>query len=218
VSNSPSPSYDGDVARASVLARPTRPDPVARERASAFTLWVTAALIAGIAAVMLLLLARLRPSLPVVMPGYTGWHGDYSDVASWAAWVLGDTTEPGYAHSALAGALMLLGGYLAQRAFRSKKHWMGFPVTSGTGLLGWAVGSAALGLVLSNAAWGWTIAVSGMWQPTFVPFASVPPAIVLVYGGRRCVALTGAVLGAALSTPIAIVSVNFGCRPLGLPP
>ncbi|MCW2592180.1 MAG: hypothetical protein JWQ86_4607 [Mycobacterium sp.] len=97
--------------------------------------------------------------------------------------------------------MMLLGGYLAQRAFRSKKRWTGFPVTSGTGLFGWAVGSAALGLVLSNAAWGWTIAVSGLWQPTFVPFASVPPAIVLVYGGRRSVALTGAVLGAALGTP-----------------
>jgi len=81
---------------------------------------MTAALIAGAAAMMLLGLDRLRPSLPVVMPGYTGWHGDYSDVASWAAWTLGDTTEPGYAHSALAGATMLLGGYLAHRAFRSK--------------------------------------------------------------------------------------------------
>jgi hypothetical protein len=194
-----------------------RPDPVARERASAFTLWVTAALIGSAAAIVLLALDRLRPSLPVVMPAYAGWHGDYSDVASWAAWVLGDTTEPGYAHSALAGVMMLLGGYLAQRASRLKKRWSGFPITSGTGLFGWAVGSAALGLVLSNAAWGWTIAVSGMWQPTFVPFASVSPAIVLVYGGRRSVALTGAILGAALSTPAALVAVNFGCRPLGLP-
>lgn len=218
MSSSPSPAHDGDTVRASVPDSPTRPDPMTRERASALTLWVTAVLIAGVAVVMLLLLARLRPSLPVVMPGYTGWHGDYSDVASWSAWVLGDTTEPGYAHSALAGALMLLGGYLAHRAFGWKKRWMGFPVTSGTGLFGWAVGSAALGLVLSNAAWGWTITVSGMWQPTFVPFVSVPPAVVLVYGGRRCVALTGAVLGAALSTPLALVAVNFVCRPLGLPP
>src|SRR4029079_12949601 len=112
---------------------------------------------------------------------------------------------------------MLLGGCLAHRAFRAKTRWMGFPVTSGTGLFGWAVGSAGLGLVLSNAAWGWTIAVSGMWQPTFVPFASVPPAVVLIYGGGRSVALTGAVLGAALTTPIARAPVNFVCRPLGLP-
>jgi hypothetical protein len=217
VSDSPSPTHDGGVADAPAPARPTHPDPAARQRASAFTLWVTAALIAGAAAVMLLVLGRLRPSLPVIVPTYTGWHGDYSDVASWVAWVLGDTTEPGYAHSAPAGALMLVGGYVAHRTCSSTRRWMGFPVTSGTGLFGWAVGSAALGLVLSNAAWGWTIAVSGMWQPTFVPFASVPPAVVLVYGGRRSVALTGAVLGAALSTPIAVLAVNFGCRPLGLP-
>jgi hypothetical protein len=152
------------------------------------------------------------------MPGYTGWHGDYTHVASFLSWTLGDTTEPGYAHSALAGALMVLGGYVAHRAFTVKKRWSGFPVASGTGLFCWAVGSAALGLALSNLAWGWTIAVSGMWQPTFVPFASVPPAVVLVYGGRRSVALTGAVLGAALTTPMALIAVNFACRPLGLPP
>lgn len=211
MSSSRLPNHDGDVASTPV------PDPVARERASPVTLWVTAALIAGVAAVALLVLARLRPSLPVVMPTFTGWRGEYGDATSWVAWTLGDTTEPGYAHSALAGALMLLGGFVAHRAFGARKRWMGFPITSGTGLFGWAVGSAALGLVLSNAAWGWTIAVSGMWQPTFVPFASVPPAVVLVYGGRGSVALTGAVLGAALSTPIALVAVNLLCRPLGLP-
>lgn len=217
VSDPPVPIPHGDAVRALPLDNPTRLDPAARHRASAMTLWATAALIVSAATVMLLLLAKLRASIPVVMPGYTGWHGDYSQVASFLTWMLGDTTEPGYAHSALAGALMLLGGYLAHRAFTARKRWMGFPVTSGTGLFGWAVGSAALGLVLSNAAWGWTISVSGMWQPTFVPFASVPPAIVLIYGGRPSVALTGAIFGAALSTPLALVVVNFVCRPLGLP-
>ncbi|TPG28130.1 hypothetical protein EAH80_27750 [Mycobacterium hodleri] len=204
--------------RTPVPGSPRRPDPEARERAPAIVLWVTVALIVGVATLMLLALAGLRPSSPMVMPGYTRWHGDYSHVLSFLAWTLGDTTEPGYAHSALAGALMLLGGYAAHRAFTANEHWMGFPVTSGTGLFGRAVGSAALGLVLSNLAWGWTIAVTGMWQPTFVPFASVPAAVVLVYGGRRSVVLTGAVMGAVLSTPIALVAVNFGCRPLGLPP
>jgi hypothetical protein len=70
---------------------------------------------------------------------------------------------------------------------------------------------------LSNLAWGWTIAASGLWQPTFVPFASVPAAVVLIYGGRMSVAATGAILGAGLSTPVALLAVNFGCRPLGLP-
>jgi hypothetical protein len=113
------------------------------------------------------------------------------------AWTVGDTTEPGAAHSALAGALMIVGGWLAHRAFHRKSRWMGFPVTSGTGLFPWILASAGLGIVLSNLAWVWTIAHSGPWQPTFVPFASVPPAVVLTYGGRVSVALTGAVLGAA---------------------
>ena len=56
---------------------------------------------------------------------------------------LGKDIPPTPRHSfALAGVLMLAGGYLARRAFRSKKRWMGFAVTSGTDLFGWAVGSA----------------------------------------------------------------------------
>ncbi|MCX5042335.1 hypothetical protein OG921_03920 [Aldersonia sp. NBC_00410] len=48
MSSSPSPTHDGDVARASVPDSPIRPDPAARERASAFTLWVMAACTATI--------------------------------------------------------------------------------------------------------------------------------------------------------------------------
>jgi hypothetical protein len=178
---------------------------------------VSAALIVGAATLLLVGVGRLRSSIGAVMAGYGAWQGDNSTIWSFLVWTIGDTTEPGYAHSALAGALMLLGGYAAHRAFVRNSRWTGFPVTSGTGLFAWAVGSAALGLLISNLAWGWTIEVSGMWQPTFVPFASVPPAVVLIYGGQRSVALTGAVLGAALTTPIALAAVNFGCRPLGLP-
>jgi hypothetical protein len=186
-------------------------------RGLAVTLWVTATAIVASATAVLAIVVHLRTSTPVAMPRYVAWQGNYSHLWSFLTWTVGDTTEPGYAHSALAGALMLLGGYAAHRAFVGNQRWRGFPVTSGTGLFPWAVGSAALGLVLSNLMWGWTIAISGVWQPTFVPFASVPPAVVLVYGGRWSVALTGAVLGATVSTPIALVAVNFGCRPLGLP-
>jgi hypothetical protein len=199
--------------RSAVGRRPAAP----RQRSPGITLWVSAALIVGAATLVLVGVNRLRSSIGAVTPGYGAWQGDYSTIWSFLVWTIGDTTEPGYAHSTLAGAVMLLGGYAAHRAFARNSRWTGFPVTSGTGLFAWAVGSAALGLVMSNLAWGWTIEVSGMWQPTFVPFASVPPAVVLIYGGQRSVALTGAVLGAALTTPIALAAVNFGCRPLGLP-
>jgi hypothetical protein len=81
----------------------------------------------------------------------------------------------------------------------------------------WLATSAVLGLVLSDLAWGWTIGASGTWQPTFVPFVSVPPAVVLVYGAGWAVTLTGAALGAVLTTPVALLVVNYVCYPLGLP-
>jgi hypothetical protein len=150
-------------------------------------------------------------------PSFVAWHGDYAQRWSFINWVVGDTTEPGYAHSMLAGMLMILGGCLAHWAFRRNKTWKGFAVTSGTGQFTWMAVSAALGLALSNLAWGWTLARSGTWQPTFVAFASVPAAVVLVYGARWPVVVTAAVMGAVLTTPAALLAVNFGCRPLGLP-
>jgi hypothetical protein len=186
-------------------------------RYAAVGVGVTAAVFVGAATGVLLGLAKLRSAMSIVVPSFSGWHGDYLQVASFIDWIVGDTTEPGYAHSALAGTLMVCGGCLAHWAFRRGKRWTGFPVASGTGLFLWGMGSAGLGLVLSNLAWGWTIGASGVWQPTFVPFASVPPAVVQIYGGRPSVALTGAMLGAGLTTPVALAAVNLGCRPLGLP-
>lgn len=175
---------------------------------------LTAAALVAAATLALLGLERLRPGAQAAPDGVLA---PYRRPAGFLAWTIGDATEPGFAHSALAGSVMVTGGLLAHVAFRAGKRWMGFPVSSGTGLYPWAVGSAGLGLALSNLAWGWTIAASGEWQPTFVPFASVPPAVVMIYGGRASVALTGAVLGAGLTTPVALAAVNFGCRPLGLP-
>lgn len=191
--------------------------PSPRPRSRPAILWSSAAGIVGVAMGLLIGLQLLQASMAKTLLGATTWGGNYTDVRAFFMWALGDTTEPGYAHAALAGALMLLGGYAAHRGHVRESRWAGFPVTSGTGLFPWALGSAAVGLVFSNLAWGWTIAVSGMWQPTFVPFASVPAAVVLIYGGSTPVVLTGAVLGASLTTPIALAVVNFGCRPLGLP-
>jgi len=193
----------------------TSPSP--RSRSHPAILWLTAAATVVVAMVLLAGLQRAQTAMPAVMPGTRTWTGHYCDVGAFLLWTLGDTTEPGFAHSALAGALMLLGGYTSHRASIRKSRWAGFPVASGTALLPRALGSAALGLVLSNVAWGWTIGVSGTWQPTFVPFASVSAAVVLIYGGSTPVLLTGAALGACLTTPLALAAVNFACRPLGLP-
>jgi hypothetical protein len=149
--------------------------------------------------------------------GYRLWPGDYTQVCRWLTWIIGDTTEAGFQKDALAGVLMMAGAAMAHRSAGRGRRWAGFALSAGGGLFPWMAGSALLGLLLSNVAWGWTIAVSGMWQPTFVPFVSVPCVLVLRYGPGWAVALTGAVLGAGLTTPIALLMVNLVCRPTGLP-
>jgi hypothetical protein len=195
---------------------PAAPHPRA-QRVPTIGFGATAIGVVLVASSVLVLVDRFRATRPHMPWNFVAWHGDYAQRWSFVIWAVGDTTEPGYAHSALAGILMIVGGSLAHWAFRRGKTWMGFPVTSGTGQFTWVVLSAGLGLALSNLAWGWTLARSGTWQPTFVAFASVPAAIVLIYGARRTVVVTGAVMGAFLTTPAALLAVNFGCRPLGLP-
>lgn len=193
-----------------VLPRPPR-------RAHATSLWATAAAVSAAAALLAAVLLALRPALPEVLPGYGSWLASYHQAGSFLRWILGDTTESEYAKTGLSGAAMLLGAAVAHLLYRRRSRRQGFAISYGTGLWPWITTSAALGLVLSNVAWGWTIPATGVWQPTFVPFVSVPPAVVLVYGAGWAVALTGAVLGAALTTPVALLVVNFVCNPLGLP-
>ncbi|GLY89514.1 hypothetical protein [Actinoallomurus iriomotensis] len=163
-------------------------------------------------------LSRVTGRLPHLLPGYAHWEQQaYTRVPQFLRWWIGDTTEAEFFKSGLGGLGMLAGGWIAHAAGRRGRRWAGFPVACGSGLWPWMTGSAALGLLLSDVAWGWTLPASGTWQPTFVPFVSVPPAIVLVYGAGWAVAATGAVLGAALTTPVALLLVDFVCLPLHLP-
>jgi len=201
-------------------ARPARLVPIA----AALTMptvawrWLAGFALVAAAAVLAILLALLTPLLPHVLPGYPGWlAGAYSRAGSFLRWCVGDTTEAEFFKSAIGGLGMLAGGWAAHAAYRRGSRWAGFPISYGTGLWPWLLASAALGLLLSDVAWGWTLSATATWQPTFVPFVSVPPAVVLVYGAGWRVAGTGAVLGAVLTTPISLAVVNFFCYPLGLP-
>ncbi|HEX2133654.1 MAG TPA: hypothetical protein VHH15_19080 [Actinophytocola sp.] len=178
---------------------------------------VGSALVAGTAG-LAILLARLTGSLPHILPGYAAWQEQaYRRIPEFLWWCLGDTTEAQFFKTGLGGVGLLVGGWIAHAAGKRHRRWAGFPISAGTGLWPWVTTSALLGLLLSNLAWGWTLTTTGMWQPTFVVFVSVPPAVVLTYGAGWRVATTGAVLGAALTTPTALVLVNFVCYPLGLP-
>jgi hypothetical protein len=130
-------------------------------------------------------------------------------------WFVGDMSEPQFYKSELASLALLAGAGLAWWAGRRRKKWAGAALSYGTGLWPWLLAAAALSLLISNLAFGWML--DSGWQPTFVPFVSVAPALVLVYGPGWKTCLSGAVLGALTTTPLALLLIASVFRPLGLP-
>ncbi|ASN22649.1 hypothetical protein CGK93_22405 [Arthrobacter sp. YN] len=129
-------------------------------------------------------------------------------------WFLSDMTEPLFWASDLAAIGLLAGAALAWWAGRRGRTWAG-SLTYGTGLWPWVLASASLSLLLSNLAFGWML--DDGWQPTFVPFVCVAPAMVLLYGAGWKTCVTGAFLGAATTTPLALLFIPAVSTPLGLP-
>ncbi|WP_329253211.1 hypothetical protein OG417_10300 [Actinoallomurus sp. NBC_01490] len=196
--------------------RATRPAPTTASATAGQ--WLAGLVLIGVTAAAAVALTRVTGRLPHLLPGYAHWQRQaYTRIPQFLRWWIGDTTEAEFFKTALGGLGMLAGGWVAHVAWRRGRRRAGFPVAYGTGLWPWLAGSALLGLLLSDAAWGWTLPASGAWQPTFVPFVSVPPAIVLIYGAGWTVAATGAALGATLTTPVALLVVNCFCLPLHLP-
>lgn len=136
--------------------------------------------------------------------------------ASWWRWGLGDISEAVFYKHEFASIGLIAGAVLAYWAEQNGKAWGGFPICYGTGLWPWLFLSSLMGLLLSNLLWGWTLSAQ-KWQPTFVAFVSLPGAMVLMFGRGWKVAITGAVMGAVLVAPAALLIVNFLCRPLALP-
>ncbi|NQD56670.1 hypothetical protein HP546_15085 [Pseudomonas sp. CM25] len=153
-------------------------------------------------------------------------HGQWPDYGQLAAtldqplsrlrWIVGDISEVAFYKHELPALGLLLGACLAHWAYVRGYRWQGFAICYGSGLWPWVFTSSLLGLLLSHALWGWTLA-SGAWQPTFVAFVSLPAAMVLLFGAGWRVTITGALLGALLVTPASLLMVNYLCYPLQLP-
>ncbi|OZY40483.1 hypothetical protein CJF43_17990 [Pseudomonas fragi] len=149
-------------------------------------------------------------------PTYSDMMNSMPSPWAWLRWVVGDISEVAFYKHELASLGLLLGGALGYWASRYAQSWQGFSISYGTGLWPWLVTSSLLGLLLSNALWGWTL-TADTWQPTFAAFVSLPAAMVLFFGAGWKVTLNGAILGALLVTPSCLLMVNFVCVPLGLP-
>ncbi len=149
-------------------------------------------------------------------PGYNDMMASLPSPMAWLRWVVGDISEVAFYKHEFASLGLLLGGAFGYWTSRYAQGWQGFSITYGTGLWPWLVTSSLLGLLLSNALWGWTLTADS-WQPTFAAFVSLPAAMVLLFGGGWKVTLNGALLGALLVTPSSLLMVNYLCTPLGLP-
>ncbi|MBT2588254.1 hypothetical protein [Arthrobacter sp. ISL-95] len=168
--------------------------------------------VVGVFAFLLHMLAQLSLR---VGPGYSGWALDTIDSPLAALrWFFGDMTEPLFYKSHLAALGLLAGAVAAWWVGRRGSNWAG-TLSYGSGLWPWVLASASLSLMLSNLVFGWML--DDGWQPTFVPFVCVAPAIVLLYGAGWRTCITGAVLGAATTTPLALLFIPTLSAPLGLP-
>jgi hypothetical protein len=157
-----------------------------------------------------------RSSWSAHWPDYSHMVTSLPDPSAWLRWVLGDISEVAFYKHEFASIGLLAGAYLAYWANRTGKSWQGFAISYGSGLWPWLITSSLLGLLLSNLLWGWTVTATS-WQPTFAAFVSLPAAMVLMFGGGWKVTINGALMGAALVTPMCLLMVNYLCNPLGLP-
>jgi hypothetical protein len=155
-------------------------------------------------------------AIDTLWPSYGDMMTNLHHPAAWWRWVLGDISEVAFYKHEFASIGLLAGAGLGWWANRTGKRWQGFAICYGTGLWPWVVTSSLLGLGLGNLLWGWTLSADS-WQPTFVAFVSLPAATVLLFGRGWRVALTGAVMGAVLVTPICLLIVKYVCTPLALP-
>ncbi|XAS72097.1 hypothetical protein VUN82_23995 [Micrococcaceae bacterium Sec5.1] len=195
-----------------------RPDPAPKKTATELGAIGTAlgalaaVILAGVLALVLHTLAQQSPRLG---PAFEVWAASITNSPFAAVrWFFGDMTEPLFYKSELAACGLLAGALLAWFAGRRGKNWAG-QLTYGTGLWPWVLTSASLSLLMSNVVFGRML--DDGWQPTFVPFVCVAPAMVLMYGPGWRTCVTGAVLGAFTVTPSALVLIPTVAAPLGLP-
>ncbi|MEV8249448.1 hypothetical protein AB0O87_00815 [Microbacterium sp. NPDC076768] len=146
---------------------------------------------------------------------FEAWLGTLpEDGWSRLLWLASDITEPQFYASPIASIGLLIGALIAWLLQQRQTRFSGQPIAYGSGLWPWMLTAASLSIIISNVAFGWMLE-SG-WQPTFVPFVCVAPALVLIYGAGWRIVLTGAVLG-SLTTPLAMLLIALVTAPLGLP-
>ncbi|HKM40203.1 MAG TPA: hypothetical protein VJ036_08090 [bacterium] len=134
-------------------------------------------------------------------------------------WFFSDMNEAQFYNNFLGGIFLIIGSAVAWFFLQSGSKLAGFTICYSDGAYPGILFTQTLGLILSVFVFNFTrfLTPETDWIPTFVPFVSIPPVLVLVYGFNLVKGITASVLGAALCFPLAYFSSKLIIAPLELP-
>lgn len=172
----------------------------------------------GFAAILYFAMCAIQPHLPHVLFDYNTWFEREADSVLYRIlWLLGDATEPHFQKTLLGGIGVLAGSVIAYLLAKAKSPLAGTTICYSSGKWPYVLLASMLSLALSVFLYGGLRFEGDAWIPTFVPYVCVAGAVVLLYGCTAASVLTGAVLGALLTTPVTMFMREVICLPAGLP-
>lgn len=164
-------------------------------------------------------MTALQPLLSETLFDYNTWYANIKDSAFWRIlWMIGDGTEPFFHKTIFGGLFLFIGTVVAYVLDRKKSKHRGTPIAYGMGKIFPAIfASAFLSHLIAIVLYGGLQLENDAWAATFIPYVSVAAAVVLIHGSSWQSVVTGAVLGALFTTPIAVLLRSVILIPLGMP-
>lgn len=166
-------------------------------------------------AIIMLAMNAIQPSLAnnAYIPGFLDMLlGGGESFFYRFLWFFADPTEAYFFKAPLAAVGVFCFALLADMLERKGKPFMGMRALNGSGMFWPVLTVATLSLIISNLLYY----VPGAWAPTFTPFVSSAPSIVLVFGRDWKKIITSAILAGVVTFPVC----NFlmvSLAPLGIP-
>lgn len=135
-------------------------------------------------------------------------------------WSIMNFTEPEFYAGLFASLGLILGGFISWILDAKNSKLAGFNICYGTKLFPWVLASQLLSLFLAVFIFNFTRFFENgkyTWLPTFISVVAAPPAIMLIYGPSIVTLITGSILGAVMSFPVAFWIMNNIIPLLGVP-
>lgn len=164
--------------------------------------------------------------------GLNAVHGlnagfSYNDIVAKAAtnpfykllWMFMNFTDANFYAGIFAGIFLIIGGFVAWKLDVNKSRFAGFDICYGTNMWPWVFSSQIISILLTLFLFNYTriLGTNYTWLPTFITIVGAPPALMLIYGPNWRALITGTVLGALISYPIAFWIMTKIIPVLGVP-